>query len=124
MFCKNFDDIRNKLLKMGVVTAPSYKHFSSLFISAASVLVEIVSRLELNPQTMADGGGGGMIVLIRRNLKQDQVHVMGTVIIKDSCKISDFVCNKKKTVKGLSSQGSHTVINDFCFLIYFFLFIN
>lgn len=96
MFCKNFDDIKNKLLKMGVVTAPSYKHFSSLFISAASVLVEIVSRLEPNPQTMADDGGqGGIIILIRRNLKQDQVHIIRTVIIKDSCKISDFVCNKK-----------------------------
>lgn len=58
MFCKNFDDIRNKLLKMGVVTAPSYKHFSSLFISAASVVVGIVSRLEPNPQTMADDRGG------------------------------------------------------------------
>lgn len=58
MFCKNFDDIRNKLLKMGVVTAPSYKYFSSLFISAASVLVENVSRLEPHPQTMADDRGG------------------------------------------------------------------
>lgn len=81
---------------MGVVTAPSYKYFSSLFISAASVLVENVSRLEPNPQTMADDRGGKKkIILIGRNLKQDQVHIMGTVIIKDSCKISDFVCNKK-----------------------------
>lgn len=80
---------------MGVVTAPSYKYFSSLFISAASVLVEIMSRLEPNLQTMGDDGGGEIIILRGRNLKPDQVHIMGMVIIKNSCKISDLVCNKK-----------------------------
>lgn len=59
MFCKNFDDdIRNKLLKMGVVMSPCYNLVLLCYLHIVSAAVGIISwPLEPDSQMRKDSRG-------------------------------------------------------------------
>lgn len=75
MFCKNFDDdIRNKLLKMGVVMSPFYNLV--LFIAAVGI---IFWPLEPDSWISKNSRGEKWLILSGRNPEQDQAYMKWTV---------------------------------------------